>query len=64
MLFECTPGGEMVRDYISREARKDGISVSYCANLDGIEYEIGIPIKRKDVFDEVRYSDLYVRYKI
>ena len=53
----------MVRDYISREARKDGISVSYCANLDGIEYEIGIPVKRKDVFDEVRYSDLYVRYK-
>lgn len=64
MLFECTPGGKMVRDYISREARKDGISVSYCANLDGIEYEIGIPVKRKDVFDEVRYSDLYVRYKI
>ena len=64
MLFECTPGGKIVLEYISKEDRKDGISVSYCANLDGIEYEIGIPVKRKDVFDEVRYSDLYVRYKI
>lgn len=71
VLCELTPAGRMVRDYISNEARKDGIKVSFYARY-GKEYsEIGVPfkIKERDLpkdmqYKTSKYADLFVRYEI
>ena len=67
VLLELTTAGKIVCNYISREARKDGIRVSFCARYKGKNYQIGVPTREKknDILgfngDSV---SLFVRYEI